>query len=138
MASILVVGSDVALLEGVAQTLVGAGHQVVVAKDVPEALETLDGERPLVALVHGDELLTHGAALRPILAEGGALLAFHRDDADEMGLPFRVKRTTLAELTLPLERQRLLALVRYVESRAQAAGRGSSEAESSEREIHPN
>jgi DNA-binding NtrC family response regulator len=135
--SILVVGSDVALLEGVAQTLVGAGHQVVIAKDIPEALETLHDDRPLVALVHCDELLSRGAMLRPALAEGGAMVAFHCDDADEQRLPFRVKRSTLAELTLPLERQRLLALVRHVETRAQAAGRGSGGGESAEEEIRP-
>ena len=123
MASILIAGPDAALLEGVAQTLVGAGHQVVVTKDIPEALETLHGKRPLIALVDCDELITRGSMLHSALAHGGALIAFHCDDDDSPRLPFAVKRTTLAELRLPLERQRLLALVRYVELRAHAAGR---------------
>ena len=124
MASILVVGPDAALLEGVAQTLVGAGHQAVIARDIPEALETLRGSHPLLALVDCEELQARGAMLQAIVAHGGAVLAFHCDD-DDSRLPFRIKRTTLAELKLPLERQRLLALVKYVENRARAAGRDS-------------
>lgn len=126
MASILVVGPDVALLEGVSQTLVGAGHKVVVAKDIAEALETLQDARPLVAIVDCDELSKSGSVFQVPLAQGGALLAFHCDDIDPVDLPFRLQRATLAELRLPLERQRLLALVHYVESRARAAGRDSA------------
>lgn len=126
---ILVVGPDTALLEGVSQTLVGAGHQVVVAKDIPEALEALQGVRPLVAVVHRDELLNGGTVFRASLAPGGALLAFHGDEVDAEGLPFRLQRATLAELQLPLERQRLLALVRFVEDRAHATGHESSESD---------
>lgn len=127
MASILIVGSDSALLEGVAQTLVGAGHQVLAAKDIPEALETLHGKRPLIALVHCEELITRAPMLHAAVVHGGALLAFHCDDDDCSALPFSVKRTTLATLRLPLERQRLLALVRYIENRAHAAGRESAD-----------
>ena len=127
MASILVVGPDAALLEGISQTLVGAGHRVVVARDVTEALETLQGAKPLVALVDCDELSKGGSIFRVALAQGGALLAFHCDDVDAADLPFRLQRATLAELKLPLERQRLLALVRYVESRARTAGRDFSD-----------
>ena len=122
MASILVVGPDAALLEGVAQTLVGAGHQAVIARDIPDALDTLRGAHPLLALVDCEELQARGAMLQAIVAQGGAVLAFHCDD-DDSRLPFRIKRNTLAELKLPLERQRLLALVKFVENRARAAGR---------------
>lgn len=132
MASILVVGPDVALLEGVCQTLIGAGHKVVAATDIPEALETLKGARPLVALVDCDELTKGGSIFRVALAQGGALLAFHGDEVEGVDLPFRLQRATLAELRLPLERQRLLALVRYVESRARAAGRESVDDEGTE------
>lgn len=136
MASILVVGPDVALIEGVAQTLTGAGNQVVVAKDIPEALETLHGMHPLIALVNCPELVARGAMLHSVVAHGGAVLAFHCDEDEEI-LPFRVKRTTLAELTLPLERQRLLALVKYIEARARAAGRDADETEGFSREASP-
>jgi DNA-binding NtrC family response regulator len=126
VASILVVGPDAALLEGVAQTLVGAGHQVVISRDIPEALETLRGSHPLLALVDCEELQTRGAMLQAVVAHGGAVLAFHCDD-DDSRLPYRLNRTTLAELKLPLERQRLLALVKYVQDRARAAGRDSAQ-----------
>jgi DNA-binding NtrC family response regulator len=124
VASILVIGPDPALLEGVAQTLTGAGHQAVIARDIPEALETLRGSHPLLALVDCNELQSRGSMLQAIVAHGGAVLAFHCDE-DDSRLPYPVKRTTLAELKLPLERQRLLALVKYVENRARAAGRDS-------------
>ncbi|MDO8501444.1 MAG: hypothetical protein Q7S20_06350 [Gemmatimonadaceae bacterium] len=132
MASILVVGPDTALLEGISQTLVGADHKVVVARDVAEALELLQGARPLVAVVHMDELLNGGSVFRVTLAQGGALIAFHSDETDAAGLPFQLQRAMLAELRLPLERQRLLALVKFVESRARAAGRDSSDEDATE------
>ena len=134
MASILVVGPDTALIEGVAQTLIGAGNQVAISRDIPEALETLRGSHPLLALVECEELEARGSMLQNIVAQGGALLAFHCDD-DDTRLPHRVKRTTLAELKLPLERQRLLALVKYVENRARVTGRDSSEGEQSQVDL---
>jgi DNA-binding NtrC family response regulator len=134
VSSILVVGPDAALLEGVAQTLIGAGHQVVLARDIPEALETLRGSQPLLALVECGELQTRGAMLQAIVAHGGAVLAFHCDD-DDSRLPYTIKRTTLAELKLPLERQRMLALVKYVQDRARAAGRDSIAGDGSEQQL---
>ncbi|HEX6574444.1 MAG TPA: hypothetical protein VF042_05685 [Gemmatimonadaceae bacterium] len=134
MASILVIAPDSALLEGVAQTLTGSGHQVSTAHDIPEALETLRGQRPLLALIECEELQSRGAMVQNIIGSGGAVLAFHSDD-DDSRLPHRVKRSTLAELKLPLERQRLLALVKYVEHRARAAGRDSVEDDRSENSI---
>lgn len=134
MASILVVGPDTALIEGVAQTLTGAGNQVSVSSDIPEALDSLGGTRPLLALVQCDELQARGSMLQNIVAQGGAVLAFHCDD-DDSRLPHRVKRSTLAELKLPLERQRLLALVKYVENRARATGRDSSDGESQQPDL---
>ena len=136
MASILVVGPDAALLEGVSQTLTGAGHKVTLSKDISEALETLGGTRPLVAVVDCDELMKGGNVFRVPLARGGALLSFSCDDADpKPDLPFRLKRATLAELRLPLERHRLLALIQYVESRAKAAGRESTDGDSDSAEA---
>jgi DNA-binding NtrC family response regulator len=129
VASILVVGPDAALLEGVAQTLVGAGHQVQTAEDIPQALESLGENRPLLALVSCEELQGRGPMMQAIVSQGGAVLGFHCDD-DDSRLPYRIKRNTLAELKLPLERQRLLALVKYVENRARAAGRDSVDQDS--------
>jgi len=110
--------------------LTAAGHKVVISSDIAEGIDALHGVRPLVALVHCDDLLRGDGVARLLLAQGGALLAYHSDDADAPALPFRLKRATLAELSLPLERHRLLALVRYVESRARAAGRASADGDS--------
>jgi DNA-binding NtrC family response regulator len=129
VASILIAGPDVALLEGLSQTLIGAGHTVVSGRNVHDALEHLHGARPLVAVVDRDELVQTGIGLRVSLSDGGALIAFHSDERDLERLPFEIKRATLAELQLPLERQRLLALVRSVESRARAAGRDEGDAD---------
>jgi DNA-binding NtrC family response regulator len=127
VASILIAGPDVALLEGLSQTLVGAGHNVASGRDVSDALEHLQGTKPLVAVVDRDELVQNGMGFRVALSHGGALIAYHRDEAELDRLPFEIKRATLAELRLPLERQRLLALIRSVESRARAAGRDEDE-----------
>jgi hypothetical protein len=104
---------------------------VVSATDISQAVDSLLGVRPLVAVVDRAEIVKSGVAFRSSLAHGGAVLAYNGDDADETRLPFDLKRSVLAELRLPLERQRLLALIRSVEIRAYAAGRetGDSSAE---------
>lgn len=127
MALILVVGAGSALLEGVSQTLVAAGHRVVVAGDIAEAADALGATLPLIAVVEQAELARSGAVCKLTLARGGALVAFHGEEADAAPLSPRLQRTVIAQLQLPLERQRLVALVRYVEDRARAAGRGADE-----------
>ncbi len=44
-------------------------------------------------------------------------------------LPPSLQRAVLADLTLPLERNRLVALVAHVEERAKATGRGRTSGE---------
>jgi CheY-like chemotaxis protein len=123
VASVVAVGQDIALLEGISQTLVAAGHQVIVAHDIAEAIERLRGHQPLVALVECSELLNGGASLKASLASGGALVTFHCEGSESVRPPFSFQRATLADLSLPLERQRLLALVKYVEARVHITGR---------------
>ena len=119
VALVLLAGPDEALLEGISQTLTGAGYRVIVASDVPQAIDALGADRPILAVVHRDELVRNAAGVRIPLAPGGALLSFETEDTVEAQLPFVLKRATLAELRLPLERHRLLALLRHVETRAQ-------------------
>ncbi len=126
MASILVVSPDSSFVEGIVQTLSAAGHQVIAARELSEAAETLRGTLPLVALINRDELTSTTAPSVP-LARGGALLTFRTSEDTPPSLPFRVRRATLADLQLPLERKRLLALVNFVEKRARTAGRGSDD-----------
>ena len=125
MASILIVGSDGALLEGVAQLLAGAGHAVRLASTLAEALgagAAAADELPLVAVVERGLLVARGA-VGPSLAPGGATVLYHSADGELPSLPARVQRATLAEVSLPLERHRLLALVQNVVERQAATGR---------------
>jgi len=122
MASIVAVGSNAALLEGVVQMLAAAGHAVRAASTVAEAVALAGDDPPLVWLV---ERALAGAALALPLAPGGATLLYHGAEAEQDLAPLshRVQRATLAEVVLPLERHRLLALVQNVTERQQATGR---------------
>jgi len=120
VAVILLVGADAALLEGIAQALAAAGRQVLTAASLAEASFLAAAAAPLLAVVDRT-LLTSAASVRGMgLAPGGALVAFG-DPATPM--PGPVRRAVLAELRLPLERARLLALVAHVEARAHVTGR---------------
>jgi hypothetical protein len=120
VASILLVGADAALLEGIAQTLTAAGHQVLTAVSVAEASFIAAAASPLLAVVDRTLLVTAGDSRALRLAPGGALVAFG-DPASP--LPGPVRRTVLAELRLPLERARLTALAAHVAARAHRTGR---------------
>lgn len=123
MADLLLVGADAALLEGIAQTLTAAGHQVLTATSIDEASFIAAAAPPLLAVVDRTLLATAGDARALGLAPGGALVVFG-DPATP--LPGPVRRTVLAELRLPLERARLTALAAHVASRAQRTGRNAT------------
>lgn len=125
MASLLVVGTDSALIEGIAQTLTARGHQLFFAPTLADALDAVGAVRPLVVLVERSSIDEIRMTLRVSLAPRGAFLVFHAEGATNPPLPHRVQRATLAELELPLETQRLLALIRYVENRAHMLGADS-------------
>ena len=122
MASLLIVGTDSALIEGIAQTLTARGHQLFFAPALADALDSLGGVRPLVVLVERSAIDEIRMTLRVPLAQRGAFLVFHAEGATDSPLPHRVQRATLAELELPLETQRLLALIRYIENRVHTLG----------------
>jgi hypothetical protein len=126
MALLLIVGTDAALIEGTSQTLTAAGHTLFFSPSLAESLDAVGDLRPIVVLVERSAIDEIRMTLRVPLAEGGAFLVFHGEDAAAGPMPPRVQRATLAELELPLEAKRLLALVRYVETRAQIVGRESS------------
>ncbi|MHB8839865.1 MAG: hypothetical protein ACYC7F_13045 [Gemmatimonadaceae bacterium] len=124
MASILLVGADAALLEGIAQAFVAAGHHVLAARTVAEASFAAAAAAPPLIAVVDRALLATASDVRSLgLSPGGALMVFG-DPATPVAGP--VRRTVLAELRLPLERARLLALVAHVEARAQRTGRGAT------------
>ena len=126
MALLLIVGTDTALIEGTSQTLTAAGHQLLFSPTLVESLEPVGDARPIVVLVERSAIDEIRMTLRVPLAAGGAFLVFHGEDAPVAPMPARVQRAPLAELELPLESKRLLALVRYVETRAQIVGRESA------------
>ena len=125
MASIVLVGSNAALLEGVAQLLATAGHVARQAASLADAAALQLPELPLVAVVERELLVARGAAA-PALAAGGATVLYRTVDGELPSLPARVQRAILAEVTLPLERHRLLALVQNVVERHEATGRQRS------------
>jgi hypothetical protein len=121
VASILLVGADAALVEGIAQALSAAGHHVLTAGSIAEATFVATAAAPLLAVVER-ELLSNAAALRALgLAPGGAVVVFGNPDTP---LPAPVRRAVLAELRLPLERARLIALAMHVQARIRHTGRG--------------
>jgi DNA-binding NtrC family response regulator len=135
--TILLVGSDAALLEGLAQTLAARGYATTVASTLQEARERAATRTPLVAVIERDlATFAPGLVLGIPLVRGGALVAFHQRPEDRAILAAPVQRALLADLALPLERNRLLALVQHVEERVRATGRQAQDI-ASRREQNP-
>ena len=64
------------------------------------------------------------------MAPGGAVVLYRSGAGQATPLPHVLQRHVLADLSLPLERNRLAALVHSVRDRAAAAGRGRISGES--------
>jgi DNA-binding NtrC family response regulator len=128
-AIVLLVGSDSALLEGLSQSLAALGYGPIVATGLSEARDMATTAPPLIAVVDGTLAAgTSGAEVLGIrLAPGGAIMLYRAAGQAAPTLPPAIRRAVLAELTLPLERHRLIALVQHVSDRARATGRRSGE-----------
>lgn len=126
MTYVMLVGEDVALLEGLAQSLASLGHAPRVARSLSEARELAGADAPLV-LVVDRALASRGGAelLSTPVAAGGARLLYRTAASPMAPLLPALQRAVLADLTLPLERHRLAALVQSVGERARATGRAS-------------
>jgi CheY-like chemotaxis protein len=124
---LLLIGPDDALLEGLAQLLAGAGHGVHTAHSVGDAVEQARQSPPLLIVIdRGSVVSDHGeSASRIPLAPGGAFVLYRAtsDQGGSLALAHAIARQTLADLSLPLERQRLVALAQYVKARARESGR---------------
>jgi DNA-binding response OmpR family regulator len=127
VARVILVGNDVALLEGLAQTLVGSGHAVSFATTVAEAARSLTEHLPTLAVVSSQALVEGGVAMTLPLTPGGALIVYGTSHTDRPFMPTKLQRATLAHLVLPLERHRLLALVQSFDSRSRTTGRSTHE-----------
>jgi len=123
----ILIGSDDALLEGLAQLLAGAGHRVQVAHSVADADELARQAAPLLVVVDRESVSGDSGAMvsRIPLAPGGAYVLYRttNDQGSSLALAHGIARQTLADLSLPLERQRLVALAQYVKARARESGR---------------
>jgi DNA-binding NtrC family response regulator len=125
MATILLAGEDPALLEGLVQSLVALGHDPSVALSLAEARDTAArGSAPLMLVI--DRGFVDGTGMEVLsvpLAPGGTLVLFRTPGSSASALLPPLQRAVLADLTLPLERNRLVALVQRVEERARITGR---------------
>jgi hypothetical protein len=127
MARVMLVGADVALLEGLAQTLVGFGHDVSFATTVAEAAGSLSADLPALAVVSCEALEEGGVGMTLPLTPGGAMIVYGKSHDEQPFLPTRLQRATLAHLVLPLERHRLMALVQSFDTRSRTTGRSTHE-----------
>jgi DNA-binding NtrC family response regulator len=125
MPQILLVGSELPLLEGLSQSFAALGFAPVVAQSLHEARELAATHAPLVAVVSRRLAAESSAETLSIpLSAGGALVLYSTGRVDPVALSPTMQRSVLADLTLPLERNRLMALVQHLEDRARATGRG--------------
>jgi len=130
MTQILLVGTELPLLEGLAQSFAALGLTPIVAQSIHEAREIAAQNPPLIAVIsRGLAAPSSTDTLSIPLAPGGALVLFRVVGSPLVSLSPTVQRVVLADLTLPLERNRLIALVQHVEDRAKTTGRGYGEAD---------
>ena len=103
--------------------LIDARSELADARATSRMLHATGLGVPLVAVV-SRSLTTTGAEVLTIpLARGGARLLYHSPGGPETAFPPAVHRSVLADLSLPLERNRLVALVQHVDERARITGR---------------
>ena len=124
MTYVMLVGADVALLEGLAQSLARLGHRPVVAASLADAGELSIAHPPLVIVADRALASSAGAELLAIpVAAGGARILYRAESVSPQALLPALQRAVLADLTLPLERHRLSALCQSVGDRATATGK---------------
>ena len=125
---ILLAGVNTALLEGLAQALSANGQRVVVADSIEEAGE-LQSRQPAILTVTERNLVSDSEAarsfLRDTLAGGGAIVTYREAGDTSRALPALLARHVRADLVLPLERTRLVALAEHLATRARVKGRPS-------------
>ncbi len=125
MTQILLVGTELPLLEGLAQSFAAQGFAPVVAQSLHDAREAAAQNPPLIVVVSRALAATASAETLSIpLAPGGAFVLYRSVTTALVTLPASVQRAVLADLSLPLERNRLMALVHHVDERVRVTGRG--------------
>jgi DNA-binding NtrC family response regulator len=133
MTHILLVGTELPLLEGLAQSLAAQGFAPVVVQSLHEAREAAAATPPLIVVASRALAAVSSAETLSIpLAPGGAMVLYRSVTTPLVTLPASVQRAVLADLSLPLERNRLMALVAHVGDRARATGRGMQDSQTNE------
>jgi hypothetical protein len=127
VAKVILVGADVALLEGLAQTLLGFGHEVLFAGSIDDVATGINGDLPALAVVSAESLEEVARSATLPLTAGGALIVYCKSHDERPFLSPHLQRATLAQLVLPLERKRLVALVQSFEARSRTTGRSVRE-----------
>jgi hypothetical protein len=127
VANVILVGADTALLEGLAQTLLGLEHNVLFATTVGEAGVLANDNMPALTVVSSASLEDAGLGATLPLSLGSALIVYGSSHDEQPFLPTRLQRATLAHLVLPLERHRLVALIQSFASRSRTTGRSMRE-----------
>jgi hypothetical protein len=123
VAKVILVGADTALLEGLAQTLLGLEHNVLFATTIGEAGVMANDNMPALTVVSSATLEDAGLGATLPLSLGSAMIVYGSSHDERPFLPPRLQRATLAHLILPLERHRLVALIQSFESRSRTTGR---------------
>ena len=121
---VLLAGGDAALLEGLAQTFAAQGYAPRVVGSLHEARDAASRDTPLLVVIEREMAAeaSNEALAIPVLP-GGALMLYHTRADERSAVSPALQRAVMAELTLPLERNRLLALAQHVSDRAIATGR---------------
>ena len=124
MTYVMLVGRDLALLEGLSQSLAGQGLRFTVSARLDEAREIATAHPPLILVAERGMASDAGAELLALpIAGGGARILYRAASVPPAPLLPALQRAVLADLTLPLERQRLAALCQSVSDRARTTGR---------------
>jgi len=125
--NVILVGTDDALLEGLAQSLAASGLTPHVVGTLYEACEVAADAAPIMVVIDRQTAARSGGdALSIQLAPGGSIVLYAGSAHDEtIVTPSILQRSVLAELSLPLERHRLVALATHVRERAITTGRDS-------------
>jgi len=129
MTRILLIGTELPLLEGLAQGFATLGFESIVATSLAEGRDIAAQAPPLVAVVSRTLAAVSSAEMLSIpLVRGGALMLYRQVGSPLVSFPPSVQRAVMADLALPLERNRLMAMVHHLDQRARTSGRGSDDA----------
>jgi DNA-binding NtrC family response regulator len=120
---VLIVGGEAAVQEGVLQAVRAAGMRAEAFADAEAARDAASGDPPMAVVVHLDVARRAESAKQIPLRPGGAVILFRDGESAGASAGQAFGRTVVAELSLPLERARLVALLNRLVERARITGR---------------